>query len=355
MLKLGAIGHGHWGVNVVRHFSFQPDCDLLAIGDRNPKAVAKAMSRYPTASVTCDPDDVVTSPEIDAVAIATPAATHYELARRALEHGKHVFVASPFTLSSRHAEELIDLAEGKRLVIMVDHTPLFSGAVRKIKELVDGGGLGPLAFYDSTRVSGGLLQHDVNVIWSLGPDDIAIADYLIGAEPELVVANGGAPQGGMADMAHLSLYFAKHVIAYVNVNRLAPVRVRTAMIGAQRKTVVWNDLEPAEQVKVYDKGSELGTAESLHRAPGGHRSGEMWAPLLDEAEPLQVETRYFLDCVSSGNTPFNDGRAGLRVVKILEAADQSLKRRRETVFAAARRSDPRRSVAPNRPARAAGG
>src|SRR2546427_7764006 len=329
MLKLGVIGYGYWGPNIVRNFSIQPDCQLVAICDKNPKAVAQVLSRHPAVHATSNPDEVTSSPKIDAVAIVTPVSTHYELAKKALENGKHVFVEKPFTATSAQAEELIELADRKNLQIMVDHTFLFNGAVRKIKELVDGGVLGPIYYYDSTRVNLGLFQHDVNVIWDLAPHDLSIIDYLIGLEPELVVATGGAHLNGLADVAYITLYFPKNIIAHINVNWLSPVKVRTTLVGGQRKMLVWNDLEPAEKIKVYDKGVEAGTRQGVYDLLMSYRSGDMWAPRVDQTEALELETRYFLECVASGKTPINDGRAGLRVVRMLEAADLSLKHRRD--------------------------
>src|SRR5213594_1881612 len=358
MLKLGVIGYGYWGPNIVRNVSSQPDCQLVAICDKSPKAVAQALSRHPGVRATSDPDEVMRSPEIDAVASVTPVSTHHELARKALENEKHVFVEKPFTATSAQAEELIELADRKNLQIMVDHTFLFNGAVRKIKELVDAGVLGPLYYYDSTRVNLGLFQHDVNVIWDLAPHDLSIIDYLIGLEPELVVATGGAHLNGLADMAYITLHFPKNIIAHLNVNWLSPVKVRTTLVGGQRKMLVWNDLEPSEKVKVYDKGVqvtnsrdesrqrlkelveskvfEVGAGQTIRDLLVSYRSGDMWAPQVDHTEALQLEARYFLDCVTSGEKPVNDGRAGLRVVRMLEAADQSLKRRREIAYASFR-------------------
>jgi len=323
--------------------------------------VAQALRHHPAVHATSNPDEVMRSSEIDAVAVVTPVSTHYDLAKKALENGKHVFVEKPFTATSAQAEELIELADRKNLQIMVDHTFLFNGAVRKIKELVDAGVLGPLYYYDSTRVNLGLFQHDVNVIWDLAPHDLSIIDYLIGLEPELVVATGGAHLNGLADMAYITLHFPKNIIAHLNVNWLSPVKVRTTLVGGQRKMLVWNDLEPSEKVKVYDKGIqvtdnhdesrqrlkalveakvfEVGAAQAVHDLLVSYRSGDMWSPQVDQTEALQLEARYFLDCLASGEKPVNDGRAGLRVVKMLEAADQSLKHRREIVYASSRGPD----------------
>jgi predicted dehydrogenase len=339
MLNLGVIGYGYWGPNVVRNFALQPDCQVVAVCDQNPKALAHVASRHPSAHLTSDPTELVESSEIDAVAIVTPVSTHYDLARQALINGKHVFVEKPLTATSIQAEELIELADRRNLHIMVDHTFLFTGAVRKIKELVDGGVLGPLYYYDSTRVNLGLFQHDVNVIWDLGPHDVSIMDHLIGLDPELVVATGGAHLNGLADLAYITLYFPQNIVAHINVNWLSPVKVRTTLLGGQRKMLVWNDLEPAEKIKVYDKGVEVRTEEGRYRLLVSYRSGDMWAPRVEEEEALQREARYFINCIDSGERPFNDGLAGLRVVRILEAADESLKRRSEIVLPSA--SQPR--------------
>ena len=218
------------------------------------------------------------SPDIDAVAVVTPVWTHFELAKAALENGKHVFVEKPFTSTSAQAEELIELAERKNLQIMVDHTFLFSGAVRKIRELVDNGTLGPLYYFDSTRVNLGLFQHDVSVVWDLAPHDLSIMDHIIGEQPEAVVATGGKHLNGLADMAFITIYFPGNVIAHVNVNWLSPVKVRTTLIGGKDKMLVWNDLEADEKIKVYDKGVQITNGEGVYDLLVSYRSGDVWAP-----------------------------------------------------------------------------
>jgi predicted dehydrogenase len=337
MLKLGVIGHGYWGPNVVRNFASHADCRVAVICDRSPAALVEVPHRYPTARATSDPAEVLRSPAIDAVAIVTPVSTHYGLARDALENGKHVFVEKPLTATATQAEALIELADRKGLLIMVDHTFLFNGSVRKIKELVDREALGPLYYYDSTRVNLGLFQHDVNVIWDLAPHDLSIIDHLIRLEPETIVASGGAHFNRLTDVAYITLGFPGGVIAHVAVSWLSPVKVRTTLVGGRRKMVVWNDLEPSEPVKVYDRGVEVGAGRGIHELLVSYRSGDMWAPRVDQTEALQLETRYFLDCVASGATPFNDGRAGLRVVRMLEAADESLRRQQVIARAVTRR------------------
>src|SRR5881296_2964365 len=331
MLKLGVIGYGYWGPNIVRNFSSQPDCQLVAICDKKPKAVAQVLSRHPAVHATSNPDEVTSSPKVDAVAIVTPVSTHYELARKALENGKHVFVEKPFTATSAQAEELIELAERKNLQTMVDHTFLFNPAVRKIKELVDAGVLGPLYYYDSTRVNLGLFQHDVNVIWDLAPHDMSIMDYIIQEKPEAVVATGGTHLNCLADLAFITVYFPNKVVAHINVNWLSPVKVRTTLIGGEKKMLVWNDLEADEKIKVYDKGVQITNGQSVYELLVSYRSGDVWAPRVEQAEALKLELEYFMDCIRNDRTPFNDGLAGLRVVKLLEAADQSLKERGKIV------------------------
>jgi predicted dehydrogenase len=333
MVNLGVIGYGYWGPNIVRNFSGHQDCKVVAVCDKNPAALARVLTKHPNVRLMTEADDIVRSSEIDAVAIVTPVSYHYELAKKALENGKHVFVEKPFTATSGQAEELVELAERKNLQIMVDHTFLFTGAVRKIKQLVEDGTLGPLYYYDSTRVNLGLFQHDVNVLWDLAPHDLSIMDYLVGLEPDLVVATGSAHVNCLEDVAHLTVYFPNNVLAHIHVNWLSPVKVRTTLVGGQKKMLVWNDLDPAEKVRVYDKGADVKTDLGVHKLLVSYRSGDMWAPKVEELEALHLETRYFLDCVTNGTKPFNDGQAGLRVVRILEAAEQSLKQHKEVAYA----------------------
>ena len=281
--------------------------------------------------LTSDSSDVLHAPDIDAVAIVTPVWTHFELAKEALENGKHVFVEKPFTSTSQQAEQLIELAERKNLQIMVDHTFLFSGAVRKIRDLVDNGTLGPLYYYDSTRVNLGLFQHDVSVLWDLAPHDLAIMDYLIVEKPEAVVATGSSHLNSLADMAFITVYFPGNVIAHFNVNWLSPVKVRNTLIAGRDKMLVWNDLEPDEKIKVYDKGVKITSGESVYDLLVSYRSGDVWGPKVDSTEALKVELEYFVECIREGKTPLNDGPAGLRVVRLLEAAEQSLQARGQLV------------------------
>jgi predicted dehydrogenase len=331
-MRIGVIGYGYWGPNIVRNFHSQENSEVALVADRNPKCEARLKKVYPSIGFTTDENQVLTSPEIDVVAVVTPVWTHYELAKKALENGKHVFVEKPFTYSVQQGEELVELAERKNLKIMVDHTFLFTGAVKKIKELVDKKELGDLYYYDALRVNLGLFQHDVNVIWDLAPHDLSIMDYVISAKPEAVVATGEKHLNGVEDVAFITVYFPKHIIAHVNVNWLSPVKVRTTLIGGEKKMLVWNDLEADEKLRIYDKGVSMSANPSnLHQLLVSYRSGDMWAPQVEQIEALRAETAYFLKCIEENKSPFNDGEAGLRVVRILEAADRSIRSRGEAI------------------------
>jgi predicted dehydrogenase len=330
-LRVGVIGYGYWGPNVVRNLHRLENCQVVAICDKNPAALQGARRVYPSVKLTMDSSELLTSAQIDAVAVVTPVWGHFELAKSALQNGKHVFVEKPFTSTSQQAEELIELADRNRLKIMVDHTFLFTGAVRKIHQLVDDRTLGDIYYYDSTRVNLGLFQHDVNVVWDLAPHDLSIMDYIIREKPEAVVATGGKHVNGLTDVAFITVYFPRNVIAHVNVNWLSPVKVRTTLIGGEKKMLVWNDLEADEKIKVYDKGVQITNGKGVYELLVSYRSGDVWAPRVEQSEALNVELEYFIDCVLNDRTPINDGLAGLRVVKILEAADQSLTERGKIV------------------------
>jgi predicted dehydrogenase len=327
LIRVGVIGYGYWGPNIVRNVQSLENAQVVAICDKNPAALRRASRIYPTIQLTTDFAEVLQSPDIDVIAVVTPVWTHYEIARAALENGKHVFVEKPFTSTSPQAEELIELADRKNLKIMVDHTFLFSGAVKKIHEIVDQGTLGPLYYFDSTRVNLGLFQHDVSVVWDLAPHDLSIMDHIIREKPEAVVATGGNHLNGHADMAFITIYFPRNIIAHINVNWLSPVKVRTTLIGGRDKMLVWNDLEADEKIKIYDKGVEIANGEGVYDLLVSYRSGDVWAPKCDQAEALKVELDYFTDCILNDRTPLNDGAAGLRVVRLLEASEQSLKDR----------------------------
>lgn len=333
MIRFGVIGYGYWGPNVVRNLRNIEGAQVAAICDRSAGAMRRAKQLYPEVRVTSDPSEVLCSADIDAVAVITPVRTHFELAKSALCNGKHVFVEKPFTATSAQAEELIDLADRRNLQIMVDHTFLFTGAVKKIRNMIDDGTLGKLYYYDSTRVNLGLFQHDVDVLWDLAPHDLSIVDYLIGKPPDAVVATGERHLNGLTDVAFMTMYFPDNVIAHINVNWLSPVKVRMTLIGGEKKMLVWNDLEADEKVKVYDRGVKLTAGEGVHDLLVGYRSGDMWAPRIEATEALKAELSYFIDCIQNSTVPVNDGLAGLRVVRMLEAAQESINLRREAVCA----------------------
>jgi predicted dehydrogenase len=327
VVKFGVIGYGYWGPNVVRNLDQFDGSEVVTVCDKSPAARKRIHKTYPHIGVVSETADLLSSTEIDAVAIVTPVWTHYELTKAALENGKHVFVEKPFTSDSAQAEELINLAAKKNLKIMVDHTFLFTGAVKKIGQLLEEGALGNIYYYDSTRVNLGLFQHDVNVIWDLAPHDLSIIDHLIRETPEAVSATGQSHLNGHEDVAFITVYFPNKIIAHINVNWLSPVKVRTTLIGCEKKMLVWNDLEADEKIKVYDKGVHISSREGLYNLLVNYRSGDMWSPQVEQIEALKQELAYFVDCIAKDQTPFNDGVAGLRVVKLLEAANQSVKQR----------------------------
>ncbi len=325
MINIGIIGYGYWGPNIVRNFNSIEGVKVSSICDRNQDAMNRARKSYPHVNLTTEPNDILNSPEVDAVAVITPVSTHFELAKKAIQNGKHVFVEKPFTATVAQAEQLIELAEQKRRTIMVDHTFLFTGAVKKIKQLIDDKVLGDLYYYDSIRVNLGLFQPDVNVIWDLAPHDFSVMDYLIDEKPAAVSACGKAHVNAYEDTAYVTVQFNNSIIAHFNVNWLSPVKVRTTLIGGEKKMLLWNDLEADEKIKIYDKGIDINSKESSYKLLVNYRSGDMYAPRVEQIEALKLETEYFVRCAMSGERPINDGHSGLRVVKLLQACNQSIK------------------------------
>jgi predicted dehydrogenase len=332
MLKFGVIGYGYWGPNIVRNLRGLEGCQLAGICDQSPAARKRIQAAHPGVPVFSNSQELISSPDVDAIAVITPVWTHYELAKAALENEKHVFVEKPFTANVAQAEELINLAEQKSLQIMVDHTFLFTGAVRKIQQLLAEGALGKLYYYDSMRVNLGLFQHDCNVIWDLAPHDLSIMNYLLGKDAEAIVATGQTHLNGHADIAFITAYFPDKMIAHINVNWLSPVKVRTTLVGGEKKMLVWNDLDADEKVKVYDKGVDVQSQEGMYDLLVSYRSGDMWAPHVEQVEALRLELGYFAECIKKNEKPFNDGYAGLKVVRMLEAASESLTKRGSLVY-----------------------
>lgn len=328
MLNVGVIGYGYWGPNIVRNFNSAAQARVVAICDQTKPMLDRAAKIYPGIHLTANADDILRSPDVDVVAVITPVYTHFDLARKALENGKHVFVEKPFTTTSTQAEELIELAEKKNLKIMVDHTFLFTGTVLKIRELMKEKILGDIYYFDSMRANLGLFQHDVNVIWDLAPHDFSIMDFLIEEKPIGVTATGAAHfNNELEDIAYITIYFSNSTIAHFNMNWLSPVKVRSLLIGGSKKMVVWNDVHVAEKLKIYDKGVEVNSVEGIYDLLVSYRSGDVWIPKTVETEALKSEIEYFIDYITKGGTCINDGAAGLRVVRMLEAAGKSLQQK----------------------------
>jgi predicted dehydrogenase len=333
MLRIGVIGYGYWGPNIVRNFNTANGSQVVMVCDMNQQSLKKVKKAYPDMRVTPDCIELIKDPKVDAVAIATPVFTHYELAKKALEEGKSVFIEKPFTYTVAEGEELVEIAEKKKLKIMVDHTFLYTGAVRKIKQLIDEDVLGELYYFDSIRVNLGLFQHDVNVVWDLAPHDISIMDYLIGKKPQAVLATGSEHFGrNLEDIAYLTFYYSNNFIAHINVNWLSPVKVRTMLIGGKKMMLVWNDLEPDEKIKIYDKGVQVKTKEGQYNLLVNYRSGDMWAPKVEQTEALRLMAEKFVDYVENGGTIVNDGNKGLNVIKMLTAANKSLNNKSEMIY-----------------------
>ena len=329
MVGIGVIGYGYWGPNLVRNLGEQPGARLVAVSDLRANRLELAQARYPYLYTTTDHRQLFEDPKIDAIAISTPVGTHFSLGMQALEAGKHVLLEKPLAASSQEAEQLIEAAAKRNLVLMVDHTFVYTGAVRKISELVRGGHLGELYYYDSVRVNLGLFQPDVNVVWDLAVHDLAIMQSVLPDRPVAVSATGLAHvPGAVENIAYLTLFYNTNLISHLHVNWLSPVKVRSTLIGGSNKMIVYDDMQISEKVKVYDRGITMNhNPENLYKILVGYRMGDMWAPQLDGAEALSREMAHFVACIEGKERPQTDGCAGLEVVKILEAAEKSIRER----------------------------
>jgi predicted dehydrogenase len=335
MIGIGVVGYGYWGPNLVRNFAETPGARLVAVCDSRLDRLNLVQKRFPGVQTFLQFTEMLANPDIDAVAIATPVHLHFPLTELALKADKHVLVEKPLSYSSHEAAQLIELAAARKRVLMVDHTFIYTGAVKKIRELVSSGDLGDFLYYDSVRVNLGLFQHDVNVLWDLAVHDLSILDFVLHERATAVSATGMAHVPGKPEnMAYMTLYFASNILAHIHVNWLSPVKVRQTLIGGSKKMIVYDDLMPSEKIKVYDRGINLKQnpqEEEVHKLLVSYRSGDMWSPKLDETEALKAESAEFVRCIGAGATPENDGAAGLRIVKILEAASESLKKRGQPV------------------------
>ncbi len=327
-INVGVIGCGYWGPNLLRNFAENEAAQLRWICDLDEQRLASMSRRYPMAQTTTDYRAVVNDPAVDAVAVVTPVATHFSIAKELLRNGKHVLLEKPLAATAREAEALIDLAEQNKRSLMVDHTFVYTGAVRKMKEIVSSGELGDLLYFDSVRINLGLFQRDINVLWDLAPHDLSIMDYLIERQPQAISALGSSHiERGIENIAYLVMLFPDEFIAHFHFNWLAPVKIRRTMIAGSSKMVLYDDIEPTEKVRVYDKGVTANRAsrESDYQTLVSYRTGDVWAPKLDSTEALRYVVAEFLDSIREDRPSLTDGYAGLRVVRLLEAAQRSIK------------------------------
>ncbi len=325
-MKAAVIGAGYWGPNLIRNFLSLDDIEGVVACDKDASRLDRMRRQFPGIETSSDHIDVIARPDIDLVAIATPVSSHFEIAKLALNTGKHCFIEKPITSSVAEARELVELAEAKGLTLFVDHTFIYTGAVRKMKEIITSGRLGDIYYFDSVRVNLGLFQHDVNVIWDLAPHDLSIMDYLLEEKPVAVSAIGSCHVGnGLEDIAYLTLTFESDLIAHFHVNWLAPLKIRKTLIGGTRSMIVYDDTEASEKVKIYDKGIDVTTREGVYNTLVQYRTGDMVSPKLEQDEALAVGTRHFVDCVKEKKRPTTDGQSGINVVRILEASELSIK------------------------------
>ncbi|HEX8709494.1 MAG TPA: Gfo/Idh/MocA family oxidoreductase [Pyrinomonadaceae bacterium] len=331
---IGVIGCGYWGPNLLRNFAEREEAALRWMCDLDTGRLEQLRRRYPSAMVTTDYRQLLADPALDAVVIATPVSTHFNFAREALASGKHVLMEKPFTAKIDEAQELIALAAQKRLALMVDHTFIYTGAVRKIKEIVGSGELGDLLYFDSVRINLGLFQRDINVVWDLAPHDLAIMDFIIGRQPLSVTATGSCHvERGIENIAYVMLRFPDQFIAHFHFNWLSPVKIRRTLIAGSRRMIVYDDIEPTEKIRVYDKGvmvtrsEEAADKEAAYQTLVSYRTGDVWVPKLDSTEALHYVCGEFLAAIAERRPPLTDGHAGLRVVRLLEAAQQSISQR----------------------------
>ncbi|MGH9439525.1 MAG: Gfo/Idh/MocA family protein [Terriglobia bacterium] len=324
-MKVGVIGYGYWGPNLVRNLVQLDEVEVAWCVDKRETRQTLARKQHPVMQVTGNADEVFEDPTVDAVVIATPVGTHFDLAKRALEGGKHVLVEKPMTQTVAQGEELIELARKNDRVLMVDHTFIYTGAVRKMKEIIEVGELGDLYYFDSVRVNLGLIQPDINVLWDLAPHDLSILIHLIKEPPKYVSAVGSSHTGnGHADVAYMTVHFESDFIAHFHVNWLSPVKIRQTLIGGSRRMLVYDDMQPSDKIRVYDRGVKVIAREGVYNSLIDYRSGDMWAPKIELREALSAECQHFMECIRFKKVPQSSGESGLAVVKLLEGASKSL-------------------------------
>lgn len=329
MINVGVIGVGYWGPNIIRNFDAFDGANMKICSDLRSERLAFIKKKHPAILTTTDYQEIIKASDIDAVAICTPVFTHYEIAKAALLAGKHVMLEKPMTTTSAQAEELVELADKKKLVLMLDHTFIYTGAVRLIKKYLDNGDIGDVYYFDSIRINLGLFQHDVNVIWDLAPHDISIMDFLLDRRPEAVVATGSDHVGkGLEDVAYLTVFFPNNLIAHIHVNWLSPVKIRQTIIAGTKKMIVWDDNLPQDKIKIYDAGITVNrTSDEIYDTLIQYRTGDMFAPKVPMTEALSAEVAHFSECINKGIAPITNGQAGVNMVRILEASEKSIKAR----------------------------
>ena len=326
MLKIGIIGFGYWGPNLVRNFTNQLEAIVVMVADGRNERLQVLKKNYPNIDAVHSAEDILKNPNIEAVVIANEVFSHYKLAKEALLNGKHVLLEKPMTSSSIEAEELIDIALKKNLVLMVDHTFLYTGAVQKIKELIDDNAIGSPRYFDSSRINLGLFQNDINVLWDLAPHDISILTFLIKNKPFSVNATGiSHTKNNIENIAYMTVNYEQDFIAHFNCSWTSPVKIRQTLIGGDSKMIVYNDLEPSEKVRVYDTGYDHRTDEELNRIRVDYRNGDVYIPKLNSKEALFSVAEDFISSIIYKNTPLSNAYLGLEVVKILEASEISIK------------------------------
>lgn len=330
-MKVGVIGLGYWGPNLVRNFLAHKDVKKVVACDIRENRLQLIKEKFPAAELTTDCQGVINS-DADIIVISTPVDTHYKLAKKALESGKHIWVEKPFTSTSNEAEELIEIADKRNLKIFVDHTFIYNGAVIKIKELIDKNELGNIIYFDSERINLGLFQRDVNVVWDLAPHDLSIMTYLLTKhKAKALVANGIANFKGKENLAHICIYFEDNCFAHFHVNWVSPVKIRRIIVGGDKKMLVYDDMENFEKIKVYDSGVEFKSTESIHEALVQYRIGDMFSPKVNQTEALGLGTQEFISAIQENRQPLTNGKDGLAVIKLLQAADLSLNNKGQIV------------------------
>lgn len=330
-LHVAVIGAGYWGPNIIRNLLKVSSVSKLYVCDIQKSKLVSLKKEFPNISITQDYDDVLKDQQIAAVIIATPIQSHYALAKKALEAGKHVLIEKPMTVTSRESKDLLILAKKRKRVLMVGHTFVYSESVKKIKDAIKQNELGKIYYYDSTRINLGLMQKDSNVVWDLAPHDLAIVSHLFPGKIISVQAFGSSFISKQIEVAHIFLQYEKNISVHIHVSWLSPVKIRSILIGGSKKMVVYNDIEPSEKIKIYDKGIIPSPNEITPFAPA-YRSGDVVIPRLEQKEALFTELTHFIDCIIENKTPITDGEDGLRVVQLLEAIDKALRTHKQILL-----------------------